>query len=127
MKEQSEIRSLKEGRYMLIDDEPCKIESITKSKPGKHGAAKARIEARSIFTGAKKSYMGSVTDKIWVPMMDRRAAQILAVMGNQVQVMDSGTYETFELPIGDVEGAAAGKDCVYIESMGRRMLQSVQG
>ncbi len=127
MKEQAEVRTLKEGRFMLIDDEPCKIDSITKSKPGKHGAAKARIEGRSIFTGSKKTYMGSVTDKIWIPVMDRRQAQILAVMGDQVQLMDSESFETFELPIGDVEGAEAGKDCTYIDSMGRRMLQSVAG
>lgn len=127
MKEQAEARQLKEGRYMLIDDEPVKIDSISKSKPGKHGAAKIRIEGRSIFTGSKKSYMGSVTDKVWVPMMDRRSAQILAVMGDQAQLMDSESFETFELPINDVEGVEAGKDCVYIESMGRRMLQSVSG
>ena len=125
MKEQTEARMLKEGRYMLIDDEPCKIDSISKSKPGKHGAAKCRIEGRSIFTGAKKSYMGSVTDKVWVPQMDRRSAQILAIMGDQAQIMDSESFETFELPIGDVEGAEAGKDCVYIEAMGQRMLTSV--
>ncbi len=125
MKEQAEARTLKEGRYMLIDDEPCKIDSINKSKPGKHGAAKVRIEGRNIFTGAKRSYMGSVTDKIWIPAMDRRGAQILAVMGDQVQIMDSESFETFELPIGDVEGVEAGKDCVYIEAMGNRMLTQV--
>ncbi len=129
MKEQAEIRTLKEGRYMLIDDEPCKIDSITKSKSGKHGAAKARIEARSIFTGAKKSYMGSVTDKVWVPTMDRRQGQILSVREGVAQIMDSDTYETFDLPIpDDVDGEPdAGKDCVYIESMGRRKLTTVQG
>lgn len=127
MKEQAEARQLKEGRYMLIDEEPVKIDSISKSKPGKHGAAKIRIEGKSIFTGSKKSYMGSVTDKVWIPMMDRRNAQILAVMGDQAQLMDAETFETFELPINDVEGVEAGKDCTYIESMGRRMLQSVSG
>jgi len=127
MKEQAEIRTLKEGRYMLIDDEPCKIDSITKSKPGKHGAAKARIEARSIFTGAKKSYMGSVTDKVWVPMMDRRSGQILSLRGNIAQIMDTDSYETFDLEVPeDLAGQAeAGKDIVYIESMGRRKLDKV--
>jgi len=127
MKEQAEARTLKEGRYMLVEDEPIKIDSISKSKPGKHGAAKIRIEGKSIFTGAKKSYMGSVTDKIWVPQMDRRGAQILAIMGDQAQLMDSETFETFELPIDDVEDVAAGKDAVYIDCMGRRKLQSVSG
>lgn len=113
---------------MLIDDEPCKIDSISKSKPGKHGAAKVRIEGRSIFTGSKKTYTGSVTDKVWVPLMDRRSAQVLSVRGDVAQIMDSETFETFDLEIpSDLTGVDAGKDCVYIESMGRRMLTSVQG
>ena len=37
-----EVRELKEGRYMMIDEEPCRILSIQTSKPGKHGEAKAR-------------------------------------------------------------------------------------
>lgn len=126
MKEQTEARTLKEGRYMLIDDEPCKIDSISKSKPGKHGAAKVRIEGRSIFTGSKKTYTGSVTDKVWVPIMDRRSAQVLSVRGNQAQIMDSESFETFDLEIPEGMSVEAGKDCVYIDSMGRRMLTSVQ-
>ncbi len=127
MKEQTEARMLKEGRYMLIDDEPCKIDSISKSKPGKHGAAKVRIEGRSIFTGSKKTYTGSVTDKVWVPAMDRRSAQVLSVRDKVAQIMDSDSFETFDLDIpDDMSDVEAGKDCVYIEAMGRRMLTSVQ-
>ncbi|MDD2249017.1 MAG: translation initiation factor IF-5A, partial [Methanocorpusculum sp.] len=37
MKEQTEVGKLKEGRYVVVDDEPCKIQSISISKPGKHG------------------------------------------------------------------------------------------
>jgi translation initiation factor 5A len=47
MKELTEVRMLKEGKYVIIDDEPCTIMSITTSKPGKHGAAKARLEQYS--------------------------------------------------------------------------------
>ena len=52
MKELSEIRNLKVNRYIIIDDEPCKIVSISTSKPGKHGEAKARIEAIGVFVVA---------------------------------------------------------------------------
>ncbi|RLF40421.1 MAG: translation initiation factor IF-5A, partial [Thermoplasmata archaeon] len=45
MKEMAEVRELRVNRYIIIDNEPCKIVSITTSKPGKHGDAKARIEA----------------------------------------------------------------------------------
>ena len=40
-----EIRTLKVGRYVAIDEDAYKILSISKSKPGKHGA-KARLELR---------------------------------------------------------------------------------
>ena len=43
MKEQTEIGKIKEGRYIVIEEEPCRVVSIATSKPGKHGAAKARI------------------------------------------------------------------------------------
>ncbi len=123
-KEQMEIRELKEGRFMLIDDEPCKIDSIEKSKPGKHGAAKARIEARSIFTGAKKTYLGSVTDKVWVPQVDRRAAQLLSFHGGVAQLMDKDTFETFDIQVPEefAQGLEAGSDCSYIIAMDRRMI-----
>ena len=39
-----EIRTLKVGRYVAIDEDAYKILSISKSKPGKHGSAKARLE-----------------------------------------------------------------------------------
>ncbi len=35
MKEQVETRELKEGRYVIIDDEPCVIKSISKSRSGR--------------------------------------------------------------------------------------------
>ena len=59
--QQGEVRQLKEGRYVVIDEEPCKIISITTSKPGKHGASKARIDAVGMFDGVKRSMVAPVT------------------------------------------------------------------
>jgi len=38
-----EIRTLKVGRYVALEESAYKILSMSKSKPGKHGSAKARI------------------------------------------------------------------------------------
>ena len=100
MKEIAEVRELKVGRYVLIDEEPCKIMSISTSKPGKHGEAKARIEAMGIFDEQKRSVVHPVKHKVGIPIIDKRSAQILALMGSDiVQLMDLETYETFEMPI----------------------------
>src|SRR4030042_1790892 len=98
MKELVEVRTLKVNRYIIIDEEPCKIISISTSKPGKHGEAKARIDAIGIFDEQKKSVVHPVKHKVGVPMIDKRTAQILALMGSDVvQLMDLETYETFDM------------------------------
>ena len=124
MKELAEIRSLKENRYIIIDDEPCKIISITKSKPGKHGEAKARIEAIGIFDGSKRSIVNPVSHKVHVPIIDKRNAQVVAIMGDNVQLMDMETYETFEMPIPDEfkDSIEPGKDVQYLVALGRKKI-----
>jgi translation initiation factor 5A len=128
MKEMAEVRELKVGRYIIIDEEPCKIMSISTSKPGKHGEAKARIEAMGIFDETKRSVVHPVKHKVGVPIIDKRSAQILALMGaDVVQLMDMETYETFEMPIPeDLKGQLEpGKEILYLQAMGKRKITRV--
>ncbi len=101
IKEQVEMKDLKEGKYVIIDDEACVIKSIAKSKPGKHGAAKARIDAIGIFDNQKRSIVGSVSTKIYVPIVERKTAQVVNISGSIVQLMDLGDFSNFEIPIPD--------------------------
>jgi len=121
MKEQIEVRSLKEGKYVLIEDEPCVIKSMTHSKTGKHGSAKSRIDAIGIFDGVKRSIIAPVTDKIYIPIVERKNGQVLTVAGDVVQIMDMADYSTLELKIPeDLKGKIeAGKDISYLISMGK--------
>jgi translation initiation factor 5A len=124
MKQLAEVRTLKVNRYMIIDDEPCKIMSISTSKPGKHGEAKARIEAIGIFDGQKRSVVHPVKHKIQVPIIDKRTAQVVAIMGSNVQLMDMETYETFEMVIPDeYKGQLQpGNEISYLEALGRKKI-----
>ena len=120
---QAEIRELKVNRYIVIDEEPCRIISISTSKPGKHGEAKARLEAIGLFDDQKRSIVHPVTHKVRVPMIDKRKAQVLSVHGNVAQLMDLATYETFELSVpADMQGVGPGQEVLYLEAMGRRKL-----
>lgn len=125
MKEQAEVRQLREGGYVVIDEEPCEIISISVSKPGKHGAAKARIDAIGIFDYQKRSIVEPVTAKIYIPMVERKRAQVLSMAKDNAQLMDLSTFETFELPIPDdlKEKISAGKEVIYIESLGKRKIE----
>ena len=122
--EMKEIRELKVGRYVNIDDEPCKIISISTSKPGKHGSAKANIDAASIFTGAKKPLVGPVSTKVQVPLIDKRKGQIISVQGDEVQIMDLETYENFTMTINPDHECVIedGAEVMYIIAMDRYKL-----
>jgi len=121
MKQQVEVKDLKEGKYVIIDDEACVIKSITKSKPGKHGAAKARVEAIGLFDGQKRSYIGYVANKVYVPIVERKSAQIISIVGNIAQLMDMGDFSTFEIIIPEEykERVKEGEEVSYITALGK--------
>jgi translation initiation factor 5A len=121
---QQEVRELREGRYMLIDEEPCRILSIQMSKPGKHGEAKARIDAVGLFDQRKRSVVFPVTHKVQVPMIGKRQAQVLSMTDTEVQLMDLETYETFSLAIDDETKSkiSPGGEVQYLDAMGRRQI-----
>ncbi|KQC03412.1 MAG: translation initiation factor 5A [Methanoculleus sp. SDB] len=124
MKEQTEVGKLKEGRYVVIDDEPCKILSISVSKPGKHGAAKSRMDVVGIFDGMKRSVVNPVSAKAYIPIVERRSAQVISVSGTTVQLMDVKDFDMFEMEVSDdaIGGIEAGMEVPYIASMGRKKL-----
>ncbi len=82
----------------MVEGEPCHIVDITKSKPGKHGAAKARIVAIGVFDGVKRSIVKPVDANAEVPIIDKRTGQVYAVNPTGIQIMDMETYEYFDAP-----------------------------
>ncbi len=127
MKTVQEVRELRVNRYMIIDDEPYRIVEMKTSKPGKHGEAKARIVAIGVFDNQKRSIVHPVKHKVQVPMIDKRTAQVLSLLGAEVQLMDNETYETFNLPVPEEfkNSLEPGAQIKYLEAMGRRMITRV--
>ena len=116
------VKDLKKGRYVLIDDIPCKVIDFTTSKPGKHGAAKARVTAVGIFDGSKRQLLKPVDANCEIPMVDRRKGQVIADLGANLQLMDMETYETFELVKSDDVEVEVGQEVEYMDVMGRKMI-----
>ena len=85
------VGDLKVGSYAIVDDEPCQIVDIQKSKPGKHGSAKFRCSAISIFDGSKRSFVSPVDASIQIPMVEKRSGQIVSIGPATMQLMDLET------------------------------------
>ena len=124
-----EVKTLKVGKYVIIDGEASKITSIQTSSPGKHGAAKARVEAMGVFDKQKRNFVKPVDSKCDVPMIDKRLGQVLAIMEDNVQLMDLESYETFDIPIPDeLKGKLnEGSEVDYILAMGKKKVMRIKG
>ncbi len=119
-REQTEVRDLQEGNYVMIDDVPCKINAYSTSKPGKHGSAKARIEGVGVFDGQKRNFTQPVDAKVWVPIIERKGGQVVSVSGDDMQVMDLDTYETITMRIPDGLDPSSNDEIEYLEYESQR-------
>jgi translation initiation factor 5A len=122
-KEQTEVRDLQEGNYVMIEDAPCKINAYSTAKPGKHGSAKARIEAVGVFDEKKRSLSQPVDQKIWIPIIDRKQGQVVSIESDTVaQVMDLDTYETVTMQIPEALDLEPDENIEYLEFEGQRKI-----
>lgn len=122
------IKNLKPGSYVLIEDAPCKVERVDVSKSGKHGAAKARVEAIGLFDEKRRSIVKPADDTVEVPILEKKKAQVVAILGNKAQLMDLTTFEVFELEIPEErrEKIKQGEEVDYFEIVGIKTLKELK-
>ncbi|MBS7619247.1 translation initiation factor IF-5A [Candidatus Bathyarchaeota archaeon] len=124
------VGDLKVGSYAVIDGEPCRLVSIDKSKPGKHGSAKFRVTAISLLDDSKRSFVSPVDAQIQIPIVEKKNAQIVSMSPTSVQLMDLDSYEIFDVAMPTDEEIksklASGKEVEYWNIMGRLKIQRVK-
>ena len=125
------LGELRPGSYIVIEGEPCRIVEMSKAKTGKHGSAKAHVVAVCLFSGNKRTLTAPVDTRVEVPIIDKRVGQVIADMGDMVQIMDMETFETFEVEKPKDEELASklqpGVEVEYWVVMGRYMIMKVRG
>lgn len=126
------LKSAKEigkGSFIIIDGVPCKIVEIETSAPGKHGAAKSRITAVSIFENQKKTLLLSGHGEVQVPDIKKKRAQVVSITENSAQLMDLESYEIYDsnIPTEMKDSLKSGTEVEVIEAMGRRIISRIVG
>ncbi len=95
------MKEIRNGRFLLIDNIPCRVVEIETSAPGKHGAAKMRITAVGVFDGQKRTLLKPSDADAEAPIINKKKAQVVSVSESRVQLMDSESFETFEISIDE--------------------------
>jgi translation initiation factor eIF-5A len=113
----------------LVDEQfLCKITDISLSAPGKHGHAKARVEAVGMLDDKKRIFIMSAEDRAKIPIIEKRTAQVIAVNGDKVQLMDMETYDVFETTVPEdlKEKLVDGVQVTYSDLMGQKVIKGVK-
>jgi len=124
-----QANTIKEGSYVIIDGAPCRVTNVQISKTGKHGAAKVRMVGIGIIDEKKREVVMPGSDNIEVPIIEKKSAQILSITNDVANVMDTESYETFDLVIPDeLKGKLSeGMQVLYWEVMGQRVMKQIKG
>jgi len=119
---------IKEGGYIVIDGVACRVVGAETSKSGKHGHAKARITAIGILDEKKREIVLPAHDNVDVPIIDKKTAQVLSVSGDMANLMDTESYENFDLKIPDELKASVteGAQIMYWIIMGEKVMRSLK-
>jgi len=124
----STIKGLKKGGFVLIDDAPCRVEKVAISSSGKHGASKAKVDAIGLLDGKRRSIVKPASENVDVPIIIKKNSQILAIIGERVQLMDLTDFSVFELDIPEeMKGTLKpGTEIPYFEIVGIKTIKQIK-
>lgn len=121
--------NVQKGSFIVLDNVACKVADVEISKPGKHGHSKVRISAIGLVDNKKRIVVMPGHDNVEVPIIEKRNAQVLSVHGDIANVMDSETYETFNLKVPEeFKGQVVdGSSVLYWVIMSDKVIKQVKG
>ena len=76
------------------------------------------MELVDIFSGSKISHVGSVTDSINVPLIEKGTAVVTHIEGSEVHAMNQRDFSMMILPLEEDLEIEAGKEIMWMEALG---------
>lgn len=122
------IGHMKKGSYIVIDGVACTVTDVSVSRPGKHGHAKVNLMAVGMIDGRKRNLVMPGHDNVEVPIIGKKNAQVLSIEGNHANVMDSESYETFdiEIPAELQDRVVEGCTLLYWEILADKVVKDIK-
>jgi translation initiation factor 5A len=122
------VGSLQKGDTVIMDGAACIVSDLKTSRPGKHGHAKVNLTAIGMMDNKKRNTVMPGHDNIEVPVIGKKNAQVLSIVGNHANVMDAETFETFDLLIPEeLQGQVVdGCTVVYWTVLDDKVLKQVK-
>ena len=121
--------NVQKGSFIVMGGVACRVVDVDISKPGKHGHSKVRISSVGLVDDKKRIEVMPGHDNVEVPIIEKRTAQVLSVHENVANVMESETYETFDMATPEeFKGQITeGSSVLYWTIMEQKVIKQVKG
>ena len=125
---QASVGTLQKGSYLVVEGVACRVTDTQTSRPGKHGHAKVRLTAVGLIDDKKRVVVMPGHDSVDVPIVEKKNAQVLSISGSTANVMDTETYETFDLEIPDELKAECKESSIvlYWDILDQRVMKQIK-
>jgi translation initiation factor 5A len=122
------VGTLQKGNYVVVDGTACIVQDTQTSRPGKHGHAKVRIVAVGMIDGKKREIVMPGHDSIDVPIVEKKTAQVLSIIGDTANVMDGVSFETFDLKIPEElkDQCVEGSNILYWVILNDKLMKQIK-
>jgi len=119
-----EAKHLKKGSYFLHDGEPHRVQKVGIVVTGTHSHAKVKLESQGLFSGTNINQTLPLHDRVEEVEILRKAASVISMTPDTVQVMDARTFETLNAECDEEikNNIAEGDEITYIEFNGKVMV-----
>ena len=116
---------MRTSTFLLLDGVAHQVKKFDISKTGKHGHAKVRMEATGILGGKKKVMVIPGHERFEVPLIEKRKAQVLSIVGETASLMDAENFENFDLiiPEGLKDDVKEGMTVEYWDVEGKKLIK----
>lgn len=98
-----EFSDIKIGKYIVIDNRPCKILKVDFSKPGRHGPGKKRVRCVDLLTDKKSDSTFNNSSQIDVPLISKEKVTIIDMCDNTITYFKGNNCITINLTANDFE------------------------
>ncbi|MBW2978092.1 hypothetical protein KY331_04570 [Candidatus Woesearchaeota archaeon] len=109
-----DVKNLKEGTYVIHENEPCIIKSIEFLPNISNPIIKLEIEG--IFSAKSYEKQLSMHDQLEEADLARKCATVVSKKENKIEIMDMATFETLNAEISKelLDKAEQGDNITYI-------------
>jgi len=117
-----EVRQLKRGTYIVLNEKPYLIKEIQSVVVSSHSGTRTKLELEGVFDGDKRTTTLSPHENLETVEIIRRLGQVISKSEGGLQVMGMDSYDTFDAEIAKelLKTLAEGDEVTYVDFKGAR-------